>query len=322
MKKLTMLALAAMMLFTTDAMAQFASQKGDISTEVKFNPFSDDFKTFSLEGLKVRYFVTDVDAVRLNVDFGMDKNTYTDKNSFNSQFDGATSYTIRNNETETKTTATTLKVGLGYERHLINDGRLNIYAGAEVGYIAKFYSAEQKFTETGTMVSTVAPGTTSTTNYTTSRTVTYEKMMPTGANPALPGDPTAAAPSLTGTRLNSNAIYAGIFTGVDFDIYKGIYVGTEFGIRFQTGKSSNNGTYTDSYSRNSTTNTAGAVSTSNTKWEYSSETGRCTGNTLTNVGGAITDTPLNFAYGANDYTASDTSVKVFIEPALRLGWRF
>jgi hypothetical protein len=154
-------------------------------------------------------------------------------------------------------------------------------------------------------------------------------MMPTTNE--LPSDPTAGTPSLSGTpKNNTSNFFANVFTGINFYIYKGLYVGTELGLGFKTGKSATTGTFT--YDHNSTSKTIsnsnipGATNTTttvNTNWNYASETGVVKGNKNTSVSGATpTEDAINNAYAATNYKSSSTSFKVYIEPALRLGWTF
>lgn len=308
-------AIAALAFVSTNAMAQYSPEAGDISTEVKFNPFKSTGSTFSLEGLKFRYFLTNQDAIRLNVNFGINNNTTTDKGVKNDKFDGQTSSDVYTSETETKSNTTTFKIGLGYERHFFQEGRIDLYAGAELGYDGTFYSGEQNYTMNRTTSNTVGTTTTTTTT-TTTHNVKYEKMLPGGG---LPGDPTTGAAPTAGGTTNQNSFYGAVFTGIDFYIYKGLYVGTELGIKFTTGTNPVNGTWTQDYAR-TTVNTSGTTSTTTTRnWTYNSETGVCTGKQT--VTGAA-DTNLNYAYGATDYSTSRTTLGIYIEPAFRLGWKF
>lgn len=308
-------AIAALAFVSTNAMAQYSPEAGDISTEVQFNPFNSNTQTFGLKGLKFRYFLTNQDAIRLNLNFNIDNNTTTTKGALNDKFDGVTSSTIRNSELETKTTATTFKVGLGYERHFFQQNRIDLYAGGELGYEGIFRSGEQNYSMTSTASNTTG-GVTTTTNRTVTQNVKFENMMPTATT--LVGDATAGQPT-PGASFNRNSFYAQIFTGIDFYIYKGLYVGTEFGIKFATGSNPVNGTFTQDYS-STVVNTTGTTTTTTTRnWNYNSETGVCAGKQTT-TGAA--DTNINVAYTAQDHSASSTSIGLYIEPAFRLGWKF
>ena len=81
MKKLVFI-LFATLLMAGNLFAQNKPTKGSWSTEVQINPFDQDGETFSLDGLKVRYFFSDKDAVRLKVGIKSINSKYT-----NDEFD-------------------------------------------------------------------------------------------------------------------------------------------------------------------------------------------------------------------------------------------
>lgn len=98
-------------------------QAGTFGLEVQMNPFDQDGKTFQLDGLKMRYFVTDRDALRLKLGFSVDKNKYTpdtDKDPYN--------YTTSGN----------VSIAVAYERHFDLAPRLSAYVGGEVGIDREF----------------------------------------------------------------------------------------------------------------------------------------------------------------------------------------
>lgn len=68
-------ALVAAMAPAAVAQDEFAPEKGDFGVELQFNPFSNDYTTFrdSEYGLTGRYFITNKDAIRLNIGFGVHK---------------------------------------------------------------------------------------------------------------------------------------------------------------------------------------------------------------------------------------------------------
>lgn len=68
-------ALVAAMAPAAIAQDEFAPEKGDFGVELQFNPFSNDYTTFrdSEYGLTGRYFITNKDAIRLNIGFGVHK---------------------------------------------------------------------------------------------------------------------------------------------------------------------------------------------------------------------------------------------------------
>lgn len=91
--------------------------KGAVGAEVQFNPFCQSGNTFSMDGLKVKYFVTDIDAVRLNLGF-----------SYN-----------REKEKEVSVLDGDFKLDIGYERHLPLAKRIDFYVGPQIG-IEKGYA--------------------------------------------------------------------------------------------------------------------------------------------------------------------------------------
>ncbi len=98
---------------------------GDFSVEVQFNPFSNDFKTFGLDNMKLkgRYFFGNQDALRIGLGFGVDSEKVTP----NPDGDG-----------HLKDANNTQRIGkfaidLGYERHFIKKGRIDLYGGAGLG---------------------------------------------------------------------------------------------------------------------------------------------------------------------------------------------
>lgn len=319
-KSITLAMIAACSLVSTNALAQYTPEKGTVSTEVQFNPFGQNRNHFSLDGLKFRYFMTDKDALRINLNLDVNNNTTTDKDVQNNKFDAITNWNTYSSELETKTTETTFRLAVGYERHLLQDGRIDLYAGGELGYEGIFRSGQQTFTSS---VDQFVGGTPVITGSSTvSHKVTYENMMPTTTT--LPTTTTGGttAPTVAG-RMNESNFFASVFTGIDFYLYKGIYVGTEFGIRFSTGTSPVNGTWKQEYSMTLKTTTGSTVNTQKTDWSYNSETGVRTGVTTNSTSGATpTETKINDAYTVRDHEANSTRLRVYIEPCLRLGWKF
>lgn len=117
MKKLFIL--AAMMTATVAANAQYTPEAGKISTEVNFNPFTQDKPDFQAAGVKVRYFFADNQALRVNLNFGLDKTTSGEKSDTSA----------KNTNTDTK-----FGIGLGYEYHFAQTDRISVYAGGQVGF--------------------------------------------------------------------------------------------------------------------------------------------------------------------------------------------
>ena len=103
-------AAAALVLVSSNTMAQYAPEAGDVSAEVQFNPFGNAFNTFKLEDnivFKVRTFLTDRDALRLKVGLQFDNNSDVTKTTLTDNFDtNKPAYTLNNQEVETNNKAT------------------------------------------------------------------------------------------------------------------------------------------------------------------------------------------------------------------------
>ena len=178
--------------------------------------------------------------------------------------------------------ALTLRFSLGYEYHFANTGRLDFYGGLEGGYLGRFFSATKEFSTTQTQVETTS-------------TITSYHYENTEYNKR----------SSDGDKLNENGIFGTIFTGIDYYIYKKLYIGAELGITFNTGKKKN-GNYTEVSGDRESIN--GAVVDERVK-KYTSETG-----ITINYDGTTTQGPVSETKG--------TYTKVYIEPAIRIGWMF
>ena len=178
--------------------------------------------------------------------------------------------------------ALTLRFSLGYEYHFANTGRLDFYGGLEGGYLGRFFSATKEFSTTQTQVETTS-------------TITSYHYENTEYNKR----------SSDGDKLNENGIFGTIFTGIDYYIYKKLYIGAELGITFNTGKKKN-GNYTEVSGDRESIN--GAVVDERVK-KYTSETG-----ITINYDGTTTQGPVLETKG--------TYTKVYIEPAIRIGWMF
>lgn len=123
MKFIKVFALAGMLAIAGTAAAEesYAPEANEFSLEVAFNPFSTDFSTFKLDQVKARVFFTDKDALRIGLGFGINskKNTPdpdTDSNAW------------------VKESGSSLSIDLGYERNFYNYKRINLYAGAGLGF--------------------------------------------------------------------------------------------------------------------------------------------------------------------------------------------
>lgn len=186
------LAAAIVAASATTAVAQnneYAPAAGDFSVEVQFNPFSNDFGTFKLDQLKGRYFFSDKDAIRFGIGFGLDNAKVTPAPD-------------DNEDTWTKAKKGNFSLNLGYERHFFNYKRVNLYAGAGLGFALQSVSASAQVEDAGK---------------------TYESKI---CN-AWDEDNTADLDNRSFTEFNIKA-----FTGIDFYVYKGLFVGAELGIKF------------------------------------------------------------------------------------------
>lgn len=99
----------------------YAPEAGEFSAEIQFNPFSNNFNTFKIDQLKGRYFFTNKDAIRFGIGFGVN----TEKK---------VSDPDNNEDTWSKDRTGSFSIDLGYERNLLNYKRVNLYAGAGLGF--------------------------------------------------------------------------------------------------------------------------------------------------------------------------------------------
>lgn len=234
---------------------------GSINTEVQFNPFSDDDQ-FKIEGLKVRYFITDKDAIRLTLGLEMDnKNDKEFGQAPDEDNEVATAfYNYQTGNEENKTKTGKFSIDLGYERHLVKNGRMDLYVGAGLGFETT-WSTNNKI-DAGYHLKTNATDPDKVSSYDFFTTETETK-----------GDNAYSA------------FRAGIFTGLDFYLYKGLYIGTELGLKFK------NKSYKD--------------------FEQ----------TVTNNDPQIAqEDRVNEVSNKND--SSESTLKFSIEPRIRLGWSF
>lgn len=176
----------------TNAVAQdatsYAPEAGDFSVEVQFNPFSNNFETFQIDGLKGRYHFTDKDALRFGIGFGVNNVKYTPDPE-------------NNEDNYNKTKSGNFSIDLGYERHFFNYKRVDLYAGAALGYALQTVKGVDNFvSENGDV---------------------FEKEIINGLS---------NNPSLDERAFNEFNVK--LFTGIDFYVYKGLFVGAELGVKF------------------------------------------------------------------------------------------
>lgn len=188
--------LAAAVLFGAafGAQAQYTPEAGDFSVEVQFNPFSNDFSTFGLDNMKLkgRYFFDTKNALRFGIGFGVN----TDKKT--TPVDGSVNPDERF-DTYIKNRVGNFAIDLGYENHFFQNGRVNVYAGAGVGFALK------------------------------SNVQTQEEL---DVEINAQGNPVDVLRK-TSTHNNDswNEFRVNLFSGVDFYVYKGLYVGAELGVK-------------------------------------------------------------------------------------------
>lgn len=196
MKLFKTIALCGVVAIAANAQAEeaFAPEEGDFSIELQFNPFSNNFKTFQIDQLTGRYMLSNSDALRFGIGFGVDNQKITPDPD--------------NEDVESwgKSSTGNFSIDLGYERHFYSNGRVDLYAGASLGYRLTTASGKEY--------------------YKRDREDAIEKMY---HNVGISYDGNGV--SMTGDRT-SHTFRVTAFTGIDFYVYRGLYVGAELGIRF------------------------------------------------------------------------------------------
>lgn len=295
MKKLFTVLTLCLGMFTV-ANAQYSPEKGDFAVELGFTPFNTTGgETFKLnEGmLKARYFLNDKNALRLKIGLGIDNKKETTEPEQAAIPAEKTDYFIKNETNTTTNKKTDFSFMLGYERHLFTKGRFDVYAGLELGYGMSKYSGSYRHEATEyNYLSKKLKDYTYTNNY--SDYINQD----------------------TKNKNQTNRYFAGnLFAGVDVYVWKNLYLGAECGLAFKTGKSpnayKNENNYTAKYDANDKL-------TSSTLEIIDRETNTTT---TTTVSGGKPDTKTNVGVpGTNETT--ETSFNFFVEPAIRIGWKF
>lgn len=202
----------ASLLVAGSSYAQNKPAKGSWSTEVQINPFDQDGETFTLDGLKVRYFLSDKDAVRLKI--GFSTSNYK-RNNEDSNEETGNSY-----DYQAKYKKGNVTVDLGYERHFDLGKRLDAYLGASIGIGKDFASTKienrSKTEYSYNIIEEIYTG-------------EFKNGIYTGSN--------TSNNIFNGAERAWWSINAAVFAGLDFYIYKGLYIGTELGISCQSRKS-------------------------------------------------------------------------------------
>ena len=265
---------------------------GIVTVEWRFNPFDYEEKPKNMAQLNARMFLNGKSAIRLGVGFGFHRDKDDQKNSKDTRCQDANNYDIINGETSIINKETSLKVAAGYEYHFAATGHLDFYVGAEAGYLGRFYSATKE-TATNTTNAKTMSGKLSLT-----RTSEYDNYKYSKSN-------------ADRTKFNENGFFGTLLAGVDFYVYRKLYIGAELGITFNTGKKAN-GTYSR---QNGKVIVSGASTTANWVDTYSSDTGLTVH--VDNINSKNNKTTADFVY---DNTGTYT--KIYIEPAIRIGWMF
>lgn len=128
----------ALFMVAGSSFAQYKPEAKSVSTEVQFNSFDQSGKTFRLDGLKVRYFITAKDAVRMK----MGLNLTTDKSSLHYDNADTNLETIINSDGVMKSTSGDFNLNFGYERHFDVAKRLSLYVGGSLGFNKHFASSK------------------------------------------------------------------------------------------------------------------------------------------------------------------------------------
>lgn len=188
MKLIKSLALACACIFAiapaTAAEESYAPEAKEVALELQFNPFSNNFSTFKMDQVKLRYYLTDKDALRFGIGFGVN----TSKNTPDPDFEA---------NKWTKTTGSNFSIDLGYERNFFNYKRINLYAGAGLGF-----DYNRNVEKTSENISN---------NY-------FDQFVQT-------------------TKISSDwGFYAKALTGIDFFVYKGLFVGAEINLKIGVNK--------------------------------------------------------------------------------------
>jgi len=286
MKKLLCLLGIAMTTLTASAQDD-GLPDGILALEWNFNPFDYESKPVKVAEIRARMFLDAKNAVRFGVGVGFDNNTDETSNVLNTKGTSTdTDYYISDSRTKITNNALTLKLSLGYEYHFANTGRLDFYGGLSGGYLGRFYSGTEEVSNTNTEVSYSAGSESNVT------TLLYENTDFDKRNS-------------DGNKYNEHGIFATVFTGIDFYVYKKLYIGAELGITYNMGKTVN-GNYTKITGTRKSLNGTAYEDYSE---KYSSETGITTTSSGSTTYGTVED-------------HSGKYNKVYIEPSIRIGWMF
>lgn len=122
MKRIVLMAAIACLALGANAQKVTKPSDGTFGLELQMNPFDQNGKTFSLDGLKMRYFFNSENALRAKIGFDVTKNKQS--SGSNDAYDSKTSGSF--------------KFDVGYERHFDLGERFDAYVGGEVGVVRGF----------------------------------------------------------------------------------------------------------------------------------------------------------------------------------------
>ena len=315
MKKLLTFAALCFGMFTV-ANAQYSPEKGDIAVEIGFTPFKAGGETFQLnEGMvKARWFFSDKNALRLKLGLDIDNTTRTDDESYHPV--NTKNTLVYDQTTEVKTKQTSFSIMLGYERHLFTKGRFDVYAGLELGYLMNKTSGSFSEEYEGTQYDSNNERA-YVTNYSVS--ADFNNAIDAGSFYSY-----GLVPGFTPNYANTNAKHnfvANLFAGVDFYVWKNLYLGAELGLSFKTGKTPNAyASYDINYNEKDYT---GPKMIETIYTETSDQDAGTLTQKLTVDGTLDTTYDGETKYGQVKSTKiTETSFKLYVEPAVRIGWKF
>lgn len=212
MKNIFILATLLAVTGSTTLQAQDLPEAGSFSTEIQFNPLDEDANSFSLEGLKFRYFINEKNALRFGIGLGMDNSKYSLKKELS---DEETPESIT--EQEYKAQKFDLNIRLGYERHFPIGKRADLYVGGEMGISKRFAK---------TVIEETSYARVTTESELKNAYLPNEVLESMGNNVAL-----SDIPEDNRAHLGFNVT---AFTGIDFYLYKGLFIGAEMGLGVDT----------------------------------------------------------------------------------------
>ena len=134
MKKVSILIAAILVSF-----ASFAQEAGRIGVEINFDPlgaFSNQNSTFSVDGLKARYFISEDVVIRGTINFSSNPSKRE-------------VYDVANDKLESTTKSSNTYFGItpGFEYHLAKFEKGSIYAGAEIGLGRRSVKSSTEYTD-------------------------------------------------------------------------------------------------------------------------------------------------------------------------------